>query len=60
MRIKFAVKIVRLKDYIIFTQSDDLAVYLRPQLCLKLDKCATCTIIAISRTEFKLWHSSLA
>ena len=58
--IKFAVPIVRLKVYIIFSQSDDLALHSRSQLHLKLDKCLTCTIIAISQTVFKLWHSNLA
>ena len=37
--IKFAVKIVGLKVYIIFSESDDLALYSRSQLWLKLDKC---------------------
>ena len=35
--IRFAVKIVRLKVCIIFSQSDDLALYSRSQLRLKLD-----------------------
>ena len=51
--IKFVVKIVRLQVYIIFSQFDDLALLSRSQLRLKLKKCLTCTIIAISRT-FKL------
>ena len=50
--ITFAVKIVLLKVYIIVSQSDDLALHSRSQL----DKSYTCTIIAISRTAFKLWH----
>ena len=37
--IKFAVKIVRLKVYIIFSQSNDLALHPRSLLHLKLDKC---------------------
>ena len=36
--IKFAVKIVRLKVYIIFSQSDDLALHSKSQLRLKLEK----------------------
>ena len=52
--ITFAVKIVQLKVDIIFSQSDDLALHSKSQLRLKLDKFATCTIIAISRTVFKL------
>ena len=54
--IRFAVKIVRLKVYIIFSQSDDPALHSRSQLRLKRDKCVTCTITAISRTIFNLWH----
>ena len=55
IRIKFAVKIVRLKDYdIIFCKSSDLALHSRSQRRLKLDKCLTYTIIAISRILFKL------
>ena len=50
--IKFAVKIVRLKDYAICSQCEDLSLHSRSQLCLKLDKCYTCTIVAISRTVF--------
>ena len=46
--IKFAVKIVRQKVYVIFSQSDDLAVHARSQLRLKVDKCLTCTIILIA------------
>ena len=34
MPIKFVVKIVRLKDYIILSQSDDLALHSRSQLRL--------------------------
>ena len=37
--IKFTVKIVRLEVYIIISQSDDLALHLRSQLGLKLNKC---------------------
>ena len=36
--IKFAVKIVRLKIYIIFSQSDNFALNSRSQLHLKLDR----------------------
>ena len=39
LSIKFALKIVRLKRYLIFFQSDDLALYSRSQVRLKLDKC---------------------
>ena len=60
MAIKFAVKIVQLKVYIIFSQSNDLALHSKSQLHLKHDNCLTCIIIAISRTAFKLWHSNLA
>ena len=38
MPIQFAVKIVRLKVYIIFSHSDDLGRQWRSQLCLKVDK----------------------
>ena len=41
-------------------QFDDLALQSRSQLRLNLDKCLTCTIIAIYRTVFKLWHSNVA
>ena len=57
--IKFDVKIVRRKVLIIFSQSDDLALHSRSQLCLKLDKCLTCTIIAIFWTVnhgIQTWH----
>ena len=37
--IKFTVKIVRLKVYLIFSQSDDLALYSRSQQRLNRDKC---------------------
>ena len=37
--IKFAVKIVRLNVYVLFSQSDDLALHSRSQLRLKLDTC---------------------
>ena len=57
MLIKFAVKIVHFKVYIIFAQSDDLALNSRSQLRLGLHRCLTCTIIAISWIVFKLWHS---
>ena len=57
--IKFAVKIVRLKVYVIFSQSDDLALHSRSPVHLKHDKCLTCGIIAISQTVFKLLHSNL-
>ena len=53
----FAVKRVRLKVCKICSQSDDLALYSRSQLRLKLHKCLTCTVIAIYQTVFKLWHS---
>ena len=53
--IKFAVMIVWLKVYIICSQFDNLTLHSRSQLRLKLYNCLTCTIIAISRTVFKLW-----
>ena len=55
MPFTYAVKIVRLKVYIIFSQSNDhdLALHSRSQLRFKLDKLFTCTIIPISRTVFK-------
>ena len=34
-----------------------LSLHPRSQLRLKLDQCLTCTIIVVSRTIFKLWHS---
>ena len=37
--ITFAVKIVQVKVYIVFSQSDDLALHSRSPLRLKLDKC---------------------
>ena len=52
--ITFAVKIVRLKSYLMLSQSDDLALLSRLQVRLKLDKCLTCSIIAISLTVCKL------
>ena len=65
MPITFAVKIVQLKVYVIFSQSNDLALHSRSQLHLKFDKCLTCTsststssIITIFWTLFKLWHSN--
>ena len=39
MPITFAVKIVRPKAYRIFSQSDDLNLHSRSQLCLRLEKC---------------------
>ena len=39
IRITFAVRIVQRKVYIIFSQSDDRALYSRSQLLLKSDKC---------------------
>ena len=61
MPITVAVRIVRLKVYIICSQSDDLALHSRSQLRLKLDKSLTCTIIALSRTVclsyvIQTWH----
>ena len=50
IRISFAAKIIQLKGYIICSQSEDLALRSRSKVRLKLDKCVTCTIIAISRT----------
>ena len=41
MPITFAVRIVWGKVYISFSQSDDLALHSRSQLCLKLYKCLT-------------------
>ena len=46
-------KIVRPEVYIIVSESDDLALHSRFHNCLKLDKCLTCTIIAVSQTVFK-------
>ena len=54
MLIKFSVEIVRLKGLCIILS---LALHSRSQLCIKLDRCFTCTRIAISRTVFKLWHA---
>ena len=45
MPIKFAVKIVRLKVYIIFPQSDNLDLHSRSQLRLKLDKTHTLPLL---------------
>ena len=56
MPITFVVKIVWPKVHIIFSQSDDLNLQSRSPLRLKLDKCFTGSI---SRTIFKLWHSTL-
>ena len=55
MPITFAVKLVLLNVYIIFSESDDLVLHSRSHPRLKLD-----TIIAISWTVFQLCHSSLA
>ena len=61
MPIVLAVNIVRQKVSIMFSHSSDyLAPHSRSQLLLILDKCFTCTITAISRTVFMLWHSNLA
>ena len=60
MPIAFDVKIVRLKVYTIVSQFDDLALDSRSRLRLKHDQCLTCTIISMSQTVFKLWHSTLA
>ena len=62
MPIKFTVKIVRLKIYLIFSQTDDLTLHSRSQVRLKLGEffLITCTIILIYRTIFNLWHSNLA
>ena len=49
MAITFAVKIVRLKVYIIFSQSDDLDLHSRSKLRLRLH-------IIYFFTVFKLWH----
>ena len=54
MPIKFAVKIVRLKVYIIFSQSDDLDLHSRSQLRRKLEKYFTCVVIVIYWIAFKL------
>ena len=43
MPINFAVKIVQLKVFLIFSQSDDFALHSRSLLHLKLDKCLTCS-----------------
>ena len=47
MPIKFAVKLVWLRVYIFFSQSDDLNLHSRLQWHLKLDKCFTCNMIVI-------------
>ena len=52
--ITFAVKIFRLKVYIIMYRPDGHPLHSRSQLRLKLDKCLACTVIAIFRTVFKL------
>ena len=54
MPIMFAVKLVRLKAYKIFSQSDDFALHSRSQLHLKLDNFFTSIIILISWRVFKL------
>ena len=54
MPIKLAVKTVQLKVSIMFSQSDDLALHSRSQLCLKLEIFLIYTIIVISQTVFKL------
>ena len=59
MPIQFAVKIVRLKVYIIFSHSDDLALHSGSQLRLKLDKYQTGTIIAISRIAHMIILASM-
>ena len=46
----FTVKIVRLKIYIILSQSDDLDLHSRSQLGLKHDKFLTCLISNISNS----------
>ena len=47
MPITFSEKIVRLKVYIIFSQSDDLDLHSRSQLRLKLDTFLSCCLIVI-------------
>ena len=47
-------KIVQLKVKLLFSQSDDLALHPRSQLHIKLDKCLTCTIIAVWTMILKL------
>ena len=58
--INFAVKIVQVKVYIFFCQSDECYLHSRSQLRLRLDNWFMGTIIVIDRTLFKLVHSSLA
>ena len=63
MPIKFAVKIVRVKVYIIAFQSDDFDLHSRSQLRLKHDNWFICTIIVMYRTldscQFiQTWHDS--
>ena len=60
--INFVVKILRLKVvYIInrFSVRSPCSSLSGSQLRLKLDKCFTCTIIAMYRTVFRLWNSNL-
>ena len=59
MPIKISVRTVRLKVYILFSYFDDRDLLPRSQLRPKLDNCFSCTLKAISRTIFKLWHSNL-
>ena len=47
------------KIYIIFSQSDDLALYSRSQLRLKLDTCLTCTLISGQYLSLYRCHSNL-
>ena len=56
MPITFAVNIVWLTVYIIFSHSDDLALHSRSQLRLKLDKLMINLSIAISRTGHDVWN----
>ena len=50
MPIKIVMRIVRLKVYIIFSQSRDLYLHSRSQLRLKRDTVLTCTIIVVYLT----------
>ena len=54
MPIMFAVKIVQLKAYTIFSQPMTL-LFTQGHKCVKLDKCLTCTIIVISQIVCKLY-----
>ena len=59
--IKFVVKIVRLKMYIICSPSDDLALHSRSQLRLNLDTCENFYYNShISDSINKLWYPNLA